>query len=234
LETPDIHSVLEVTTGTGRLTKHLRKYFPATTKLTASDLSPDMLEVAKARLNDSTIEYQVADVQQLPFADNSFDLVVCHYGLMFLPDKQKGFDEIIRVLKSGGRFVFATWDKTRNIPVMSIILEDLIIPFFKDEDTSRFRIPFSMYEPAKMIEFFEAAGFVNNGVFPIEFSGICPSPMHMVNGMLLKHPLGREITSKDPNALMPIAEELERRIANELGKKNFPIELHAWIGMGQK
>jgi len=47
---------------------------------------------------------------QLPFQDESFDAVVCQFGVMFFPDKPKAFSEAKRVLRAGGAFIFNVWD----------------------------------------------------------------------------------------------------------------------------
>src|SRR5579872_4469530 len=107
-----VRSILETSCGTGRLTRYLRQEFPSSVQVTATDISADMISVAKSKLHDQAIGFKVADGQQLPFADGTFDLVVNQYGLMFFPDKQKGLDEAYRVLKPGGHFAFATWDRT--------------------------------------------------------------------------------------------------------------------------
>jgi SAM-dependent methyltransferase len=234
LGSSNIESVLEISSGTGRLTRHLRKYFPKRTKLVASDISPDMLEVAREQLNDSSIEFQVADAQQLPFSDGSFDLVLCQYGLMFLADKLKGFKEVFRVLKPGGRFIFATWDSSENIPLFNIIFNELVIPFFKGEDATRFRTPFSLHEPAKLIDFLRESNFTNNSVLPIKFNGNSSSPKNVVDALFLKHPLGREVADKDPTAVNSIAEEMERRLTRQFGEGEFLFDLKALIGIGQK
>ena len=52
-----------------------------------------------------------ADKMQLPFADASFDLVLCQFGAMFFPDKGAAFAEARRVLRPGGRFIFNVWDR---------------------------------------------------------------------------------------------------------------------------
>ena len=84
-----INSVLELASGTGRVTRHLRSRLPSSVRLVASDLSPDMLEVAKSKLmNSDAVEVIVADMQNLPFESNVFDVVVCQFGIMFPPDKQ--------------------------------------------------------------------------------------------------------------------------------------------------
>ena len=46
----------------------------------------------------------------LPFDDDSFDLVVCQFGVMFFPDKVKGNSEARRVLRNGGRYLLVVWD----------------------------------------------------------------------------------------------------------------------------
>src|SRR5579859_7196893 len=98
--TANIDSVLEMASGTGRVTRHLRRRLPSSVKLVASDLSPDMLEVARGKLrNYDAVEVVVADMQDLPFESHVFDIVVCQFGIMFPPDKQKVFDEAYRVLR---------------------------------------------------------------------------------------------------------------------------------------
>lgn len=229
-----VQSVLEISSGTGRLTRHLRKQFPPPIKLVASDLSADMLEIAETQLNDPSIVFQVADAQQLPFADHSFDLVVCQYGLMFLPDKQKGFNEAWRVLKPGGSYIFATWDRSDNIPLFKLIFNDLVLPFFAGEDTTRFLVPFSLHDPAQLNHFMQQAGFREHKVLPMEFTGSSAFPIDIVNGLFLKHPLGREVAVKNPAAVEHIAKDMEQQIARHFGKGPLSFALAGLIGTGQK
>ena len=102
----DVHKVLEVSCGTGRVTRHLRKAIPASAELIATDLNPGMLEVAKKSLKEMDIEFRIADAQSLAFDDESFDLIVWRFGLMFVPDKPRAFREAFRVLKKGGQSAF--------------------------------------------------------------------------------------------------------------------------------
>jgi len=74
-----------------------------------TDLAPGMVEVATrngAKLGFD-IQGKVADAESLPYDDNTFDLVVGHAVLHHIPDVEKSFREVLRVLKPGGRFVFA-------------------------------------------------------------------------------------------------------------------------------
>jgi len=74
-----------------------------------TDLSPGMVEVAKnnGRSLGFELEGRVADAETLPYDDNTFDLVIGHAVLHHIPDLDQAMREVLRVLKPGGRFVFA-------------------------------------------------------------------------------------------------------------------------------
>lgn len=78
-------------------------------KGSVTDLSPGMVQVAlrNAESLGLDVDGRVADAERIPYPDNSFDLVVGHAVLHHIPDVQAAFREVLRVLKPGGRFVFA-------------------------------------------------------------------------------------------------------------------------------
>jgi ubiquinone/menaquinone biosynthesis C-methylase UbiE len=103
--------VLETAAGTGIVTRKLRDALPAGVHLTATDLNPPMLDVARSKFHaGEQVEFRPADATALPFADRSFDAVVCQFGVMFFPDKAKSYSEVYRVLAPGGRYLFSVWD----------------------------------------------------------------------------------------------------------------------------
>ena len=70
-----------------------------------------MVDHAAAKPGMKRAELRQADAPALPFADESFDAVVCQFGVMFFPDTVAGYREARRVLNpAGGRFVFSVWD----------------------------------------------------------------------------------------------------------------------------
>ena len=113
--------VLELAAGTGIVTRMLRDALPDSTHLVASDLNPPMLEMARQKFSaDEKVEFQPADATALPFADGAFDTLVCQFGVMFFPDKDKSYREAYRVLASGGRYHFNVWDSFEFNPFARI------------------------------------------------------------------------------------------------------------------
>lgn len=78
---------------------------------TATDFVPALLETAaiRAEAEGLPLETVVADAQDLPFEDGSFDVVVSTFGVMFAPDRQQAADELLRVCRPGGRIGLANW-----------------------------------------------------------------------------------------------------------------------------
>ncbi len=99
---------LELGCGTGFFTLNL-KLAGVIGSGHVTDLSPGMVEVAQRNARSLGFEVQgrVADAERLPYQDDSFDLVVGHAVLHHIPDVELALREVLRVLKPGGRFVFA-------------------------------------------------------------------------------------------------------------------------------
>jgi ubiquinone/menaquinone biosynthesis C-methylase UbiE len=95
--------VLEVAVGTGL---NLASY-PAEVTLTGLDLSSGMLELARSRARDlgRAVTLQEGSAHELPFAEASFDTVVCTFGLCAIPDPAAAVGEMTRVLRPGGRLI---------------------------------------------------------------------------------------------------------------------------------
>lgn len=96
-------SVLEVGCGTGAFAERMTTDNPGATVI-ATDQSARFVELTAAR----GVDARLADVQDLPFADGSFDLVAALWMLYHVPDLDRGLAEVRRVLRPGGRFLAVT------------------------------------------------------------------------------------------------------------------------------
>jgi ubiquinone/menaquinone biosynthesis C-methylase UbiE len=107
--------VLEVAIGTGLNLDH----YPANASVTGLDLSPEMLQLARARADElgRKVELQEGDAHALPFENASFDAVVCTYSLCNIPDPLRAISEMKRVLRPGGKLVLVDHTRSEVRPV---------------------------------------------------------------------------------------------------------------------
>jgi SAM-dependent methyltransferase len=143
--------VLETASGTGIVTRALRDVLPAHTHLTATDLNEAMLEIAQAKFHSNEqVAFQPVDATMLPFPDASFDAVICQFGVMFFPDKDRSYREVHRVLAPGGRYIFSVWDAHRYNP-FGRIAHEVIGSFFSVDPPRFYEVPFSycLIDPIK-------------------------------------------------------------------------------------
>jgi ubiquinone/menaquinone biosynthesis C-methylase UbiE len=108
--------ILETAAGTGIVTRAVKEELPAA-EVVATDINPAVVAFAKQQCQSDGVSFQAADAQQLPFDDESFDLVLCLFGIMFVPDKVRANEEARRVLRPGGQYVLVTFNRLDLNPV---------------------------------------------------------------------------------------------------------------------
>lgn len=152
--------ILETAAGTGIVTQALQRACPEA-EIVATDLNQGMLDVAASRIQSDRVVFVAADAQQLPFHVAGFDLVVCQFGIMFMPDKVRANAEAHRVLKREGRYLLAIWDELDRSPVIHASASAVAALF--PEGTTDFmrRAPFSYADPALIEQDLLAAGFTD-------------------------------------------------------------------------
>jgi ubiquinone/menaquinone biosynthesis C-methylase UbiE len=154
----DPRRILETAAGTGLVTGALLDAAPAA-EIVATDLNPAMLELAAGRIRSRRADFRQADAQSLPFADASFDAVVCQFGVMFFPDRIAAYREAKRVLKPGGRFLFNVWDRIEHNPVTAAAANAVAALFPADPPSFFARVPFGYHDREKIEADLRAAGF---------------------------------------------------------------------------
>jgi ubiquinone/menaquinone biosynthesis C-methylase UbiE len=110
--------LLDVATGPGSLASEAARI---EVRVIGVDLSPGMIELAKRSYPG--IDFHVAEVEHLPFDDQSFDAVVCNFGLGHFPRPEASVAECIRTLKPGGRVALSWWDEPSKMRIQGLFRE---------------------------------------------------------------------------------------------------------------
>ena len=104
-------TVLELATGTGLIAKHIVR---SADHIEATDASKEMIEQAKQGVKSAKLYFSVQDMFHLPYADQSFDVVIVVNALHIVPEPEKALSEIRRVLKDDGVLVAPTFTHAGN------------------------------------------------------------------------------------------------------------------------
>lgn len=104
-------TVLELATGTGLIAKHIVRYAD---HIEVTDASQEMIEQAKQGVKSAKLYFSVQDMFHLPYADQSFDVVIVVNALHIVPEPEKALSEIRRVLKDDGVLVAPTFAHADN------------------------------------------------------------------------------------------------------------------------
>jgi SAM-dependent methyltransferase len=151
--------VLEIAAGTGAVTRAMSAALPENAAIVATDLNQPMLDQAAARGTSRPVEWRQADATQLPFEDETFNAVVCQFGVMFFPDKPKAFAEARRVLRPGGVFIFSVWDRIEENEFANCVTNALEPMFPADPPRFMARTPHGYFDTALIERDLAAGGF---------------------------------------------------------------------------
>jgi len=227
--TPAGARLLDVAAGPGTLTLLAAE---SGRSLSAIDFSPEMVKNLKRRLNGAQLgaDVRLGDGQALPWGDAEFDAAFSMFGLMFFPERARGFSELYRVLKPGGVAVVSSWATLEGIFASMMAAMREILP----------EIPFGsgkgpLGDPDEFAAELRAAGFANvkvtpqthtlPGGTPAEIWGLSQRTTAPI--VLLKRRLGE---AKWAEVTSGVVERLEA----QYGSGDVAITTTAYLGSGQK
>ncbi len=206
-----VGQLLEIACGTGRLTAHLLEGLAPGGRLVATDLNADMLQVAKKRVQDPRLSWALADAGKLPFDDAEFDLVACQFGVMFFPDKVGAFEEVRRVLRPGGTWLFNTWDGLDHNPRPAIIRQVLDNVFGADKHAFTTKGPYSYHDREAIRRQLDKAGFTEVRIESRAIVTQYESAADFLTGFIDGSTLAQFLRNKAP--------ELQERVRRELAQQ---------------
>ena len=221
--------VLELACGTGRVTNHLLKKIAPDAKLVATDLNADMISVARQIVTNPRVEWLVADAQDLPFGDASFDLIVCQFGVMFFPDKRKAFAEASRVLVPGGMFLFNVWDDIAANPRSEILNQVMSEVMGADAPDFLSKGPYSYFNEDSIRADLEAGGFGNISFEVVQKTAYYSSVDDIIMGFFEGSPLSAYLTQQAPELRTILREKVRDAIVRNFGEKQILTPMQAIV-----
>lgn len=204
--------VLELACGTGRLTRHLIELIPDDGSLTAADLNPGMLEIAKSKVYNEGLQWFVADAQDLPFYNGQFDHMICQFGVMFFPDKEKSFREAYRVLEPGGKYIFSTWESVENNPRIDVMWKVIGEVFENESPEFLQKGPHSFFDKKEIERMLINAGFMDIRIETVAKTPKYNNANDLIKGFTEGSPLTNYLQEKGEDVKM----NFRRRLLEEL------------------
>ena len=220
--------ILETAAGTGVVTAALAAALP-TAEIVATDLNQPMLDVATTRVSSANVSFRQADALELPFGDGEFDLVVCQFGVMFYPDKVRGNSEARRVLRDGGRYLLAIWDRIERNALSNLANETMRREFPENPPMFMTRGPFSYHDPQQIERDLSEGGFSAVEIETVELTSRSPSAEDAARGLTYGSPMGVELEDYGPGALDRVFAEFSRAALQYEGADGFEAPMAAHI-----
>jgi ubiquinone/menaquinone biosynthesis C-methylase UbiE len=222
-------AVLELACGTGIVTRRLRDRLGPEAKLVATDLNDAMLAYAARKFgSQENVEWKQADAIDLPFTDQSFDAVVCQFGLMFFPDKEKALRETYRVLKPGGTFLFNVWDAIEHNDLPNLA-HTIITRFFADNPPDFYQVPFSFHDQETIGSLLSAAGFREIQLSLVPLPSMSPSADEVTIGLVHGNPVINAIRERSESSLPEIEATIAAAVTTQFGAAPVRAKMQALI-----
>src|SRR5215831_16192150 len=149
--------ILDVATGPGEAAALALSQVGPSGLVVGADIAVTMLDAAKSRFAGARFRPVVADGQALPFADATFDAVLCQLGLMFFPDSARSLAEFRRVLRPGRRAAVCVISARERAPMWGV-LADILSRYLPDQ-REVLHLMFSLADAGHLERLFALAGF---------------------------------------------------------------------------
>ncbi|NQY92617.1 MAG: class I SAM-dependent methyltransferase [Campylobacteraceae bacterium] len=226
---PSNGTLLEIAAGTGMATRKLRDTLSSTVHIIATDITNDMLDIAKTKFNEKeNIEFKIANALELPFEDGTFDVVVCQFSLMFFPNKSVAVKEAKRVLKPGGTFVFNVWDSFEHNQLVQTVSQTIMncLPF---DPPSFFKVPFGYYNIDVIKTLLNDAGFGDIEIDILPRVSKAQKALDVASGFVLGTPARLQIEEDDSEPLDKILGIVTEAIGKKFGYTSIKAKMQAII-----
>lgn len=185
--------VLELAAGTGVLTQALVARLPEA-QITATDLNVAMVEVGAKQVPSAN--WEQADAGQLTFDDETFDVVACQFGVMFLSDRAAAYAGMGRVLRPGGHLWFTSWGALATHEVEAAVMASLAEIFPDDPPSFLPRVPHGYHDSGQIGADLAAGGLADVHIETVDLTCTGRSAKDLATGYCRGTPLRAEIEAR--------------------------------------
>lgn len=229
ISVPPRGRVLETAAGTGIATRHLRNALPKDVQMVVTDLNEPMLKFAKRKFDSRTnTEFQSVDATRLSFSNASFDAVVCQFSLMFFPDKPAAIQEVARVLRPGGVFVFSLWDSYAHNHLIRTV-NDTLSSLFPKDPPSFFDTPYGYHQIDEVKTLLGETGFSDIEISVLPRTSRCEKARQVALGYILGTPVCIQIAERGEHSVEEVVNIVERAIGETYGQSPIRAKMQAIV-----
>ncbi|MGI9622224.1 MAG: class I SAM-dependent methyltransferase [Acidimicrobiales bacterium] len=189
--------IVDLACGSGMITRALLPSLGPAGTIAGIDLNPGMLAHAQSTIDDARVSWHEADASSLPLDDASVDVLCCHQGLQFFPDRGAAIDEVHRILRPGGRIVVAVWGHLDGNPEV-VAMSHAIGEFLGDDLGRAMTGPCGFPVPEELQQLLGDHGFVDTRVESVSEIARHPDVRDAMDGQFDALPISGSIEALGP------------------------------------
>jgi SAM-dependent methyltransferase len=188
--------ILDLACGTGILARMLQRRAGAGLAITGADYDAEMLRVAADTADKSMdpIDWQEANVMELPFGDGAFNKLYCQQGFQFFPDERVALREMRRVLETGGRLIMTIWrgDSELFEPIAQVLGE-----YFGQAIADKTMLPFSYGGRDSLPDRIAATRFSDVSRSDLPIDRVVEDSLEAIQQEIASSPVGKDLLGVD-------------------------------------
>jgi SAM-dependent methyltransferase len=212
-----------VACGTGVLARAVAERVGPGGAVVGVDVNEGMLAVARRKA--PRIDWRHGRAEALPLDSDSFDAVVSQFGLMFFEDRHAALQEMVRVLKSGGRLAVAAWDSIEQAPGFASLAR-LLGALFDDQVADALRAPFALGDRQRLRTLLQEAGLASAQIETQRGTARFPSVASFVHTEIRGWTLADRLDDDQFDRLLREAERALQSFVTADGAVAFDVSAH--------
>ena len=227
--------VLDVACGTGVVTRLAARQVGSTGQIIGLDTNTGMLAVARSLppIPGVSLEWQEGNALAMPFADASFDALLCQQGLQFFPDRSAALNEMHRVLVPGGRLVLSVWGSLERCPGYAALVGALE-HHIGTTAASSMRAPFALGEASEVRSLLAEGQFHEVQLHTTVRTAHFASPEQFVRLEMIPSHLESPLARVDERALSVLISEVNTALQPYVSPDGLAFPMQAHLVTAQK